>query len=64
MRELMQAIFGTYTPVTTTAVKDGQTYTTIVSGFAGVDWVYLGEIFLFGIVLISIFKIIGVLLKW
>ena len=64
MRELMETIFGTYTPNTVMSIgDDGNVVVETLSGMAGVDWVYVGEVFLFGIALLSIFKLIGVLLK-
>lgn len=63
MRELMQSIFGAYTPITYTEVVDGVSTEYIASGLAGVDWTYIGEIFLFGIAFYSFFRLLGVILK-
>lgn len=35
----------------------------VVSGLAGVDWVYIGGVVLFCICLVSVFKLAGVLLS-
>lgn len=56
MRDLITSIFGTYTPVTD---AEG----VIVSGAAGVDWPFVAGVLLFAIVLISLFKVIGAVIK-
>lgn len=56
MRDLMINLFGVYTPVqyVTTAGE-----TIIPSGMAGVDWTFVLGIFLFGLFLYSIMRILG-----
>lgn len=56
MRELIISIFGTYTPVTDAAGAPLQ-------GMAGVDWPYLAGVALFGLVLYSFFRLLGVVFK-
>ena len=60
MTNLLHQIFGTYTPIT---YIDAAGNEVIAAGTAGVDWEYLGGIFLFGICLFCVFKLIGTLLK-
>jgi len=65
MSEILQSIFGVYTPITTEVYSDAGEYvgTVVASGMAGVDWQYLAGVALFAIVLISVFKLLGVILK-
>ena len=65
MTEILQSIFGVYTPVLTDVYDATGTFvgTTVASGMAGVDWQYLAGVALFAIVLISVFKLLGVILK-
>lgn len=75
MKELIEQLFGTYVPVTyevtstvTTVTEEGSTTITetaaqIATGMAGVDWEYIAGVLLFAIVLASVFKLIGVILK-
>lgn len=68
MKSIIVQIFGIYQPLTTDLpVLDGsgtiQVYNVIPSGFAGVDWQWIAGVFLFGIVLYSLFRIIGTILK-
>lgn len=75
MKELIQQIFGTYEPITYTVSTTVSTYSEmgnstvtqtgiqVASGMAGVDWEYLAGVLLFAIVLASVFKLIGVILK-
>ena len=65
MTQILQDIFGAYTPVTTEVYSDAGEYvgTVVASGMAGVDWQYLAGVALFAIVLISVFKLLGVVLK-
>lgn len=63
------SIFGEYTPLTqtvTTYMADGTAVQSVqyVSGVAGLDWVWLASVVLFGIVLYCIFRMIGGILKW
>ena len=65
MRELIEAIFGVYTPVTYD-VLDAEgvvLYTAVADGAAGVDWTYVGGVFLFALVLYSFFRLLGVVFK-
>ena len=60
MQDILTAIFGTYTPVTSDAVvsaADGSVTVVnqVASGMAGVDWPY--------VVLYSFFRLIGAILK-
>lgn len=69
MKTLVETIFGIYTPVLTTvpvsSAADGsvQLVETVASGVAGVDWPWVAGVFLFGIVLYSFFRLVGVLLR-
>lgn len=56
MRDLIVSIFGTYTPVSDASGI-------VPSGAAGVDWTFVGGIVLFAIVLLSFFKLLGVVIK-
>lgn len=67
LKSVIRSVFGTYEPVTTTAVYtetvDGETVTTLVDvvaeGSAGVDYEYIAGVFLFGIMLFCLFKLLG-----
>lgn len=59
MLEAIQSIFGVYTPIT--YVADG--VSVIPAGLSGVNMEYVLEGVLFAICLMSVFKIIGVILK-
>lgn len=65
MRDLIQTIFGVYTPVTYEVLgADGAVlYTAVADGAAGVDWTYVAGVFLFAIVLYSFFRLLGVVFK-
>lgn len=56
MRDLIISIFGAYIPVTDAAG-------TPLQGVAGVDWPYLTGVALFGLVLYSFFRLLGVVFK-
>ena len=56
MRDLILSLFGTYTPVTFT---DVDCVDVIPAGLAGVDWVWIGGLFLFSITLYCVFRILG-----
>lgn len=70
MKDLILTIFGAYEPVTTTAAyvvpgAEGSTLEevqVIASGLAGVDWPWVAGVLLFGIVLYSLLRLVGVLL--
>ena len=62
-------IFGEYTPRTqtvTTYFADGTSINAveIVPGVAGLDWVWLASVTLFGVVIYCILRMIGGVLKW
>lgn len=67
LKAVIRSVFGAYEPVTTTAVYtetvDGETVTTLVDvvaeGSAGVDYEYIAGVFLFGIMLFCMFKLLG-----
>ncbi len=59
MLQAIQNIFGVYTPIT--YVVNG--VSTIPNGIAGVNMEYLAEVVLFAICLISVFKIIGSVIR-
>ena len=69
MIELMQSIFGSYSPHTYTQyVYDAagnllDSYEVIAEGAAGVDWAYIGGVAIFAVALLCVFKLIGTLLK-
>lgn len=72
MKDMIVSLFGSYTPVTYTeyiyyTAADGsvvQDFNEIVaSGLAGVDWPWVMGVFLFAIVLYSLFRILGVFFK-
>ena len=71
LKSLVVSIFGEYTPVNTTALLmetvDNETTTTLVdvvaSGMAGVDWEWCAGVFLFGIMLYCLFKLLGGILS-
>lgn len=56
MRDFIDSILGTYTPMG--FLNDDGTYTAL-SGLAGLDWSYIFTGVLFCIVVYSFFKIIG-----
>lgn len=62
------SVFGDYSPRTytvTTYLSDGTSVTSseVVPGLAGLDWYWLSGVCLFAIVLISFFKVVGVVFK-
>lgn len=67
LKAVIRSIFGEYTPnMTTTAVTetvDGEVITslidTVADGTAGVDWEYISGVFIFGIMLYCLFKLLG-----
>lgn len=68
MQDILTAIFGTYTPVTSDSVvaaADGSVtiVTEVASGMAGVDWPYVLGVLLFAVVLYSFFRLVGAILK-
>lgn len=68
MKALLVTLFGSYTPVTyqvfeTLADGSSVAHDVIASGSAGLDWTWIAGVALFAIVLLSFFKLVGVLLK-
>lgn len=71
IKSVLASIFGTYEPVTTTAVYmetvDGETVTTLVDvvadGAAGVDYEYLSGVLIFCIMLFCLFRLLGGILS-
>lgn len=71
LKALVTSIFGAYTPVTTTSVvtetvgNDTYQYLveTVAPGAAGVDYEWLAGVFLFGILLFCLMKLLGGVLK-
>ena len=65
MRDLIEAIFGVYTPVTYDVLdaEGAVLYIAVADGAAGVDWTYVGGVFLFALVLYSFFRLLGVVFK-
>lgn len=59
MKDLIIQLFGEYVPVTSTV--DG--VEVVASGAAGVDWAWIAGVFLFAIVLYSLMRMVGVLLR-
>lgn len=56
MLDSIRAIFGTYTPM---VGADGS----VLTGLASINFEYVTEVVLFSICLVSVFKIIGVVLR-
>ena len=71
LKALVSSIFGEYTPITTTSVitqtvgNDTYQYLveTVAPGSAGVDYEWLASVFLFGILLFCLMKLLGGVLK-
>ena len=68
MKDVVALVLGDYTPRTQTVTQylsDGsvESHTEIVSGVAGLDWEWISGAGLFGLVLFSFLKLVGVLLK-
>lgn len=68
LSSVVQTLFGTYTPRTQTVTEtasDGSsvTYTEYVPGLAGLDWYWLSGVALFGLCLLSFFKLLGGVVK-
>ena len=71
LKALISSIFGEYTPITTTAVitetvgENVNQYLveTVAPGAAGVDYEWLAGVFLFGILLFCLMKLLGGVLK-
>ena len=67
LKAVIRSIFGEYTPnMTTTVVTEtvnGEVITslidTVANGTAGVDWEYISGVFIFGIMLYCLFKLLG-----
>ena len=68
MKDIIISLFGSYAPIMTEVAVFDDTgtvvYNSVVAqGMAGVDWVWIASVFLFGIVLYSLFRIVGMLFK-
>lgn len=72
MRSMLIELFGEYTPVMFEQVHYIQTADggyikvmsdVVASGLAGVDWPWVAGVFLFAIVLYSLFRLLGVFFK-
>lgn len=63
MRDLIVALFGTYTPPTYTESLGEVTKEVIPSGAAGVDWPYVLGVLAFLLVLYSILRIFGAVIS-
>ena len=71
LKALVSSIFGEYRPITTTAVitetvgenMNQYLVETVASGAAGVDYEWLAGVFLFGILLFCLMKLLGGMLK-
>jgi len=66
---VLTALFGEYTPRTQTVTQylsDGTevSSTQIVPGLAGLDWLWLSSVVLFGMGLYCVFRAIGGCLRW
>lgn len=68
MKDVVVMVLGEYSPKTQTVTQylsDGtsDSYVEIVPGVAGMDWEWISGAVMFGIVLFSFFKFVGVLLR-
>ena len=71
LKALISSIFGEYTPITTTSVitetvgndTRQSLVETVAPGAAGVDYEWLAGVFLFGILLFCLMKLLGGVLK-
>ena len=63
MRELIESLFGVYTPPTYTKVVGDITSEVIPSGAAGVDWPYVLGVLAFLLVLYCILRIFGAVIS-
>lgn len=62
--DFLRSVFGTYEPITTAYYVDADTTMTVVAeGAAGVNFEYVSAVFLFAIVLYSLFRIIGTVIS-
>ncbi len=63
----MSSIFGEYTPRTYQVVTEvdgvSQTTTEVVPGLAGLDWPYICSVVLFAVMLLGLYKLMGVVLR-
>lgn len=57
MQEIINEIFGVYTPLVDPVTGS------VVIGVAGVDWTWIAGVFLFGILLYGFLRLVAVLLK-
>lgn len=64
MKELLVEIFGTYTPITTTVPITDTTGAVIQNiTLTSIDWQYILGVALFGLVLWSALRLVGIALK-
>lgn len=64
MKDLIITLFGSYEPVMTTVADEALgSVQTVAAGMAGVDWEWMAGVALFGIVLYSFLRLVGVLLR-
>lgn len=63
MRDLIETLFGTYTPPTYTEVLGEVSREIIPSGAAGVDWPYVLGVLAFLLVLYCILRIFGAVIS-
>ena len=60
MKSVIEAIFGTYVPVTYTEyLPDGTAISVIPDGLGGVDWAYVLGVLGFFVVLYCVLRILG-----
>lgn len=61
MIDWFESVFGVYTPVMSDVYIEGQDAIAhvVASGAAGVDWPYIGRVFLFGILLYCFLRVLG-----
>lgn len=60
MKDLIESIFGVYTPVMTESeLSDGTIVSVVADGAAGVDWAYILGVLGFFLVVYCILRIIG-----
>ena len=61
MIQWLNTFFGTYTPITYQYYDQAaEMYQTIIpAGMAGVDWQFIANVFIFGIVLYCFFRTLG-----
>lgn len=64
MKQIIEAIFGTYVPVAYTEyLSDGTPYSVIPAGLGGVDWAYVLGVLGFFVVLYCVLRILGAVIS-